>query len=134
MIQISPIAPECLDYMPVQAVKYLEAAALDGCGDLTASDAILQAKEGMAEIYLIYNDKLVGCCCIMYGMGVEGKILDVALLGGENILKYRTQLRDYFIDLARKKQCKKLCVIGREGWTKIFPSLKSMGTVYMMDV
>lgn len=134
MIQISPITPECLDYLPAQAVKYLEAAANDGCGDLTAEDAILQAKDGLAEIYLIHDVQLVGACCVMYGNGTQGKILDVALMGGDNVLKYRKELRDYFIDLARKNGCKKLCVIGREGWIKVFPDLQDMGTVYMMDV
>lgn len=135
MIQIRAVIPECVDYLPKEAADFLEAATKQSGGDLTITDALAFAKQGIAEVYLIFTkQELLGAMCIVYGKGIHGKILDVALLGGRRLREWRSEVKDYVIDLAKQRQCRQVIIIGRDGWGKIFPILKPIGTVYALDI
>lgn len=91
------------------------------------------AAKGYGGVYLIYlADKLVGATYILSYDTDNGKVLSPVLLGGIKINNWKDDYFLFITDIARS-----LCnppapirYIGREGWAKVFPMCKPIGTVY----
>ena len=130
------VAPEAVDFLPIQALKYLD----DGLrksptSDLTLKHAISDAKNGFGEIILaIVDEKISGAAYFSYGEGENGKILCVTSLGGDNFKDWKQQIYDFTKELAKTRGCAMIMLITREGWGKIFPDLQPIGTVYKLEV
>jgi hypothetical protein len=128
------IDADCIDYIPAQGIDYLESAADNPCSDITVNDVISYARAGLAEIYLVIDGDICGAFCLMYGHNNAGKMVDIVLLGGKDLDTWKEPVKAYIIDIAKKNGCNQLFLIGRHGFGKLFPVLKPVGTVYMMEI
>lgn len=70
----------------------------------------------------------------MYGQGNNGRILDVALLGGEHFMQWRKEAHDFVINLAKSMNCKQIWLAGRKAWGNIFPDMKPIGVIYCLHI
>lgn len=122
------ILPASVDYLPEKAVSYLdEAAKHPPACEINATEALNLARVGYIDIYLVLRDrKLTGALCLMANKGV----LDIILLGGEQMVAWKDDLRAFIIDIMRKTGCKTLSVTGRKGFMRLFPELRPTGIVY----
>jgi len=88
------------------------------------------ALHGYGGIYLIYlNDKIVGATYILSYDTENGKVLSPVLLGGVKINEWKDDYHDFILATAKSLKAP-IRFIGREGWIKIFPMCKAIGTVY----
>lgn len=130
------VLPSCLGFIPNKAIEYLDKAVRESpTSDITVLDAIAYAKIGHGDIYLVLCDKsLCGAVFFMYGHGNKGNILDIALLGGDNFMQWHDQIYDFTINIAKSKNCKEIWIVSREGWGRIFPKMKPIGTVFCLSL
>lgn len=134
-VEFIRVEPSCLAFIPEKAIEYLEKAANQPTADLTVLDAIAYAKVGAGDIYLgIQGENLFAAAFFMYGRSKNGKILDVALLGGCDYIKYRKESWGFLINLAKSKDCDKIVIMGRKSWGKIFPEMKEIGVVFGLSI
>lgn len=133
-MRITRIEPEAIDYLPYEAMEYLRMAESHSCGDLSVEDACQMARQGISQIFIVTDNELLACFCAVYGQGRNGRILDIALLGGKNARKWKSQVREFCINLAKSECCTQLMIIGRKGWGKIFTELQPIGMVYSLKI
>jgi hypothetical protein len=135
-VKFHRLLPESLDYIPQKITQFLQKAVTESpTSDLAIADAIAYARIGQGDIYAVMlDDKLTGSVFYLYGQGNNGRILDVALLGGERFMQWRKQAYDFTVTLAKHKECKEIWVMGREGWGKIFPDMEAIGVVYRLVI
>lgn len=136
MVEFHRVEPENIAYLPQSFTDLLAKAVLKSpTSDLTVEDAMAYAQAGTGEIVGITDgSKLIGCVFFMYGKGRDGLILDVALLGGNVVMKHMKAIREYAINLSKSKGCIAIWVMGREGWGKVFPDMKPIGIIYELKI
>ncbi len=126
MIEFCPVLPEAIDYLPPQAVKYLDNAAKHPpASEFDASQTIAMAKAGLIDIYLAIDGKLTGAFALRIG-----DELDILLLGGDNFMGWKDDFWNLCILIMAQRNCKKTTFHGRKGFEKLFPALKPVGTIY----
>lgn len=128
--------PNQVDQLSSKAIRLLEKAIISTpCGDYTLADVLSEAKEGKGVIHLIlYSNSIYGVSYIVYGMGHNGLLQNIVLLSGHKIKLWKDAYHDYVVDLAKQRNCKEICVIGRSGWSRIFSDLKPIGTIYSRPI
>jgi len=119
-----------LNYLPKVAFDFLKQGAESETSDLTAEEAILYAKNGIGDIFIITQDDIIyGCVYFMYANG----ILDIALFGGSRIKEWNDQAIDFIKTLAKSNNCSKIWIASRKGWAKIFPEFEEIGRIYQLN-
>lgn len=108
------------DALPFEALKHLQNAAKRSQEDLwkTLTDG---------KVYIIKRDKIIGCLYLEF----HPDIMNITLLGGDNIREWRDDLVDFLIGLMRKKKLSHICVLGRNGWGGLFKELQPIGMLYV---
>ena len=119
-----------------EAITYLEKAINATPGnDLRLADVLDEAALDCGLIYLIkIKRELFGVTYTVLGKGLYGTILNVVLLGGKQMHRWKLDYRAFIIDLMKLFNCQQVCFIGRDGWQKIFPEAKPVGTIFIAGI
>lgn len=134
-VEFHRVLPSCLGFIPHKAIEYLDRAVKKSpANDITVLDALAHVRSGTGDIYLAYRDDLCGTFFLMCGKGNNGKILDVVLLGGDDFMSWRNEVKEFTINLAKSMGCNQVWIVGREGWGHVFPDMEPIGTVYCLRV
>ena len=135
-IEFHRVLPSCLNYIPLEVIHYLDRAVKESLtSDLNTIDAIAYVRLGLGDIYFVtMDDEIKGAASFVYGKANCGKILDIALAGGDEFLKYRHKAHEFMLNVAKSNDCKEIWTMGRKGWGKIFPKMRQIGVVYSLKV
>lgn len=127
MTAFHKILPECIDYLPAQAIEYLDNACKHPpASDMDCQKLLLLAKHGFVDIYLVMKDsKLTGTAALHVS-----EELDILDLGGDNFMSWKDDFWDFCIGLMRARNIGKCTITGRAGFKRVFPKLKPVGIVY----
>jgi hypothetical protein len=125
---------ESLDFLPQKITEFLQSAVEAPTSDLTLADAIAYCRAGQGDIYAITDQKLIGAVFYLYGAGPKGKILDVALLGGVDLQKWKAAAQEFTVNLAKSMDCKEVWLMGPKAWGRIFPDMEAIGVVYRLVI
>lgn len=128
--------PEYFAYLPQKLTDMLlKAVNKSPTSDFTLEDAVEYAKAGEGDFYAVMMErKAVGALFFLYGDTNRGRVLDVALLGGDNFNLWKAKFREFAINTAKSKACNVIWGIGRKGWLKIFPDAKPIGMVFELKI
>ena len=117
-------------YGNVQARPFLDAALQRTPSNGQTIEQVLNG----GDVYLIHTDEeAIGATYIEYQDIGYGPMINVVLLSGNKIHEWRNDYSDFIRELAEKNKTKYVCVIGRNGWHRIFDELTPIGTIYMAD-
>lgn len=135
-ISFHRILPTALDYIPQSLTDFLDKAAKQSpTSDLTVADAIQYSRIGAGDIYAIMDgDTPTGAVFYMYGECNSGKLLDVALLGGNNFRAWKDDAHEFTKRLAKMKECSEVWLMGPQAWGRMFPDMEAIGVVYRLKV
>lgn len=89
-------------------------------GRHTAKTVNTCVKQGSMEMFLIKeedNIKAVYVTQHLYYPATE--CLLILICGGSKVIKHVKEIQDFFIDLAKQKNCSHLELLGRKGWEKV---------------
>lgn len=131
MVCFNRVKPEEVDFLGGQSIEYLQEAALSIKHYLGAADAIQQTKLGIGHIYQVFSEKeLLGCFFVNFVENHLGRVMNMVLLGGKDILKWGSDLSQFLYKLADEEKVDEFCYLGREGFSKIFPNLEKVAVLY----
>lgn len=117
------------DDLPFEALNYLSKAIEKTPGNDSNLWQILdKARRNEGSIILIKSEKILGA---LY-LEVYPNILNVVLLSGDHVNDWKEGLTDYLLNLMKERGIGNVCVIGRQGWNKIFTRLKPVGMLYVL--
>lgn len=135
-VAIAIVPPNQVSSLPLIARQFLEAAvASTPLGDLSAIDVLAEAKAGEGLLYLICVDgQILGITYIVFGDGINGKLMNIVMLGGAQIVAWKDAYHDYMIELARMQKCKEICIMGRDGLGRLFPDLQRVGSIFTLPI
>lgn len=118
------------DRLPFDALTFLsEAIRRTPSNDTNLQEILRNARDGEGQIYILSNEKIVGATYIEF----YPQIMNIVLLGGEDIHSWKDQFYDFCIALIREKEINHICVVGRAGWGNIFKQLKPLGMLYLLE-
>lgn len=97
------------------------------------TDDILEAvmKDEM-QLWIAYDDddkKLLGSVITQILVYPRGKLVNVFLLGGNNIKMWKDKMADKIEAFAREEKCLYLQAIGRKGWQPLFPDMMEVSSI-----
>ena len=97
------------------------------------TDDILEAvmKDEM-QLWIAYDDdaeKLLGAVITQINIYPRAKLVNVFLLGGNNIRMWKDKMAEKIEKFAREEGCFYLQSIGRKGWLPLFPDMIETSTV-----
>lgn len=82
------------------------------------------------DVYRIYRDgQITGAMVLEY----DEDLMNVLLLGGENIQDWKESLWDFGIKIMEEKGLNILSVIGRYGWRGLFDKMRPSAILYTFD-
>lgn len=113
-----------------RALAWLQVSLDKTPNNETALQEIL-SRDG--EFYLVVNeissvtDEIpIGCIYLEW----LPEILNIVLLGGDNIKPWRDDLHNFLVNLIRERGITTIMFCGRYGIGKLFPQFKAIGTLY----
>lgn len=97
------------------------------------TDDILEAvmKDEM-QLWIAYDDdaeKLLGSVITQITIYPRGKLVNVFLLGGNNIKMWKDKMAEKIEKFAREEGCLYLQAIGRKGWQPLFPDMFEVSSI-----
>lgn len=130
--EFQQVQPDCVDFLPSLAIDLLDAAINNTpCPIHTLPDILLRIRMGAGHLYLVKRgNELMGVIYLAWVDCHYGKILNIAELGGRNIMLWKDDLRDFVRKLMVSNECKQMITLTRAGWGKLFPELKPQCTLY----
>lgn len=133
--KFSIISPDAVDYLPKEALAYLDKAQKGMNSDLTPKDVIAHAKNGMGDIIIVsITGKIAGVAFFMYGDTRDGRVLNVVSLGADRMMEWKDSFLEFTINRAKSMNCNEIVLITRKGWGRVFPVFKAVGVVYSLRV
>ena len=78
------------------------------------------------QLWIAYDDddqKLLGAVITQIMIYPRGKLVNVFLLGGNNIKMWKDKMAEKIERFAREEGCLYLQAIGRKGWQPLFPDM-----------
>lgn len=79
-----------------------------------------------SEIHCFYDGDLKGVLAVDF----HDNIMNVSLFGGNDMKSWKEFLWSWAMNFMKEKELDHLCVIGRQGWSEIFPELKPKAVLY----
>lgn len=117
------------DFLPVEAFEFLRKAA-ENNNYFEVSDALRQSRNGVGKIFCVYNEKkLVGSFFLNFKTNHIGRIINLVLLGGMEIEKWKDDLSAFLNDFCKKNKATEFMLLGRRGWERMFPELEYVSCV-----
>jgi len=84
------------------------------------------------QLWIAYEDdekKLYGAVITQIMNYPRGKLVNVFLLGGNNIRMWKEKMAEKIEIFAREENCLYLQAIGRKGWQPLFPDMFECATI-----
>lgn len=107
-------------------VKGYLVKALKGCDEYLWGDIVNSLILGESMLFTIDNgSSFVGATVVSHEIHPRKKYLVVHLLGGEKMAEWVDMVRKELKGLAKGLGYDGLSLMGRKGWSKIFPDLKN---------
>lgn len=130
------IPSDCVDFLPLESLELLEKSCKRTPANvLSVQEILTRAKLGMGSIYLVKEaHKLLGIIYLAIFPTEDGGVLNIIMLGAKNLLEWKDDLREFVRKLMINNNIKDLCVETRDGWGKLFPELKPVGTIYLASM
>lgn len=117
------------DNLPFEALNYLNKAIEKTPGNNSSLWEILEkARKNEGSIIVIKSDKIQGA---LY-LELFPDLLNIILLAGDNINSWKDDLTKYLLKIAKEHGINHGCVIGRQGWHKIFTNMTPIGMLYVI--
>lgn len=104
-----------------QALEYLIKSHKRGFVTENFIDVLIDS-----EIYCFYDGDLKGVLALDF----HENIMNVSLFGGCDFQSWKNYFWDWLMKTMKDRNLDHMCVIGREGWGKIFPELKPKAVLY----
>jgi hypothetical protein len=97
------------------------------------TDDVLEAvmKDEM-QLWIAYDDDkqtLLGSVITQIMVYPRGKLVNVFLLGGNNIKMWKDKMAEKIEKFAREEGCAYLQAIGRKGWQPLFPDMFEVSSI-----
>lgn len=115
-----------------KAREYLgRACARSRLSDFTPDRVIADALDGRTTVYLVTDlGDVIGCFTLSLRNLQDGRILELPLLGGVGLAKWRDNLVEILFQIAAANRCTRFSMIGRRGFERLFPELEMLCCVY----
>lgn len=115
-----------IDLLPFEALKFLQSAI-----DRTpAQDSTLwEVLRGGGEVFLMIDGGVIGATYVEF----HPEVMNIVLLAGD-VGKYRDEVYHFYIDLIKSRGVKNIFICGRAGWGKLFPELRTIGTLFSLTL
>lgn len=122
------------DNIPELAKNWLYAASKrTGISFLNADEYIKNCDKKEIHIYTITDrDALKACFCVVFHL--DGKIMSLVLLGGEDVKSWRDEFVEFLFATAKKNGAVQFTMMGPLAWGKLFPELKLMSCVFGINL
>jgi len=89
-------------------------------------DIYIELMNDRMQLWIAFDEgkeDLLGAVITQVMVFPKGKILNVMLLGGNNIKIWKESMYNAVRDFAKSEQCYALQAMGRKGWTPLFPNM-----------
>lgn len=127
--------------LPDKAKEYLaQACRRTQISFITLEQTIEDACQGRCSVYLVYEKRehtpnfatidLVGCVTLSLRKTPKDLLLELPLMGGENLRSWRDDLVEFLFQKASEHKCTRFTMIGRKGFERLFPELSLLCCVY----
>lgn len=84
------------------------------------------------QLWIVYEDEdeeILGAVITQITIFPRGKLVNVFLLGGNNIRLWKDKMAEKIEKFAREEGCTYLQAIGRKGWLPLFPDMFETSTI-----
>jgi hypothetical protein len=115
------IIPDSDSDLDVATLGFLQLAIeTPPVSNMSLEEIIAEAYSGEYLIYAIIAPE--PCGCIVFKK--FGDVLNIVLLGGDNIKIWEDDTKRFCVQKMRELACKNIIIIGRLGWVKYWPELQ----------
>lgn len=115
----------------ILAMHWLDQSAIE-FGGITSVEKCLQQSDDGHGFFIFCKKaiKLRGVIYIVLSDQEVGSVLTLMLLGGNDLLEWSDDLRDFLYKIAKELDCDQFYYMGRKGFSRIFPELEEVARVY----
>lgn len=126
MIRFNLILPECIDFIPDKARKFLESACNRTPSPVFGADDMLyKARNGIGDFYIIENNRqVIGIVYLIILHGEYQKTVNIVELAGDNLPLWKDDFRLFIRRIIQESHASSAIAITRFGMGKIFPEWK----------
>lgn len=129
------IIPDGGSDIDIATRKYLRIASeMPPASDMTVEAAIEQSYRNECYIFAAFDKEVIGAMALKAYYTEEGLVLNVVLLGGENIMQWKNAAKVKVVEVMKQIGASSLYIVGRYGWLKIFPELELIGAIYKLSL
>lgn len=123
------VPPDKVKSIPASALFMLEKSCRESpVKEYTVTDILTESALGNGQIVLCQDDEIRGIFYYEVAETLEGKVMNVVMLGGESVKSWAKELQDYCVSLGYDR----ILFLSRKGWGKIFPDFKPVATLYSL--
>lgn len=136
MISFVPVIDQ-IHLLPKDAIRYIESALENTPGGImTLNDVIAGVVEKHGSLFLIEEDGIIGITYLEVNYIKSEPILNIALLSGKDIRKWRREYYDFIQAICLSAGISRILIIGREGWDRLMPDFpsKRIGIIYEVSL
>lgn len=119
---------KCLPFLENPDIGDIEYSSLD--------EVKKDCLEGTTQLWILMKeDDLVGCFLTNVGVASDSvNIVNIFNLSGKDIEVWIKELDDRIVQFCKENNCKYYSYVGRPGFKKYVPELKSPGVFYLREV
>jgi hypothetical protein len=117
-------------------VAPLLAPAVEHYGDdLSVGDLWQMCRSGNAFLIIVRDGDVIKAAVIVrFDRWSKGSVLRVIAVGGAGLAEWRDGILDFVTKLASDNGASRVVTEGREGWARVFPALKILRCVYVLEI
>lgn len=110
-------------------------AVEDHGDDLSLGELWQMVRSGHAFLIIVRDDEKIRAGVIVrFDKWNKGSILRVIAVGGAGLAEWRDGILDFVTKLATDNGATRVVTEGREGWARVFPSLKLLRCTYVLEI
>lgn len=98
--------------------------------------AMEQAKAAQGEVYIASKNGEIFGAFFKNFRTLDDKrvVMNIPLLGGAELWLWRNDLKEFLIQKANEIKANEFTILGRKGWSKLFPEFEEIGVVLRMKL
>lgn len=126
------ISPDCIDFLPTEAIELLERATSSTPAPVFGPrDIILRAKSGIGLLILVERDtEVVGIFYIVFVTAQYGRSMNIVEFAANKLESWREDAKEFMISLLNEGNAQNILCISRRGISRLFPEFTAVGTLY----
>lgn len=123
-----------VDELPADAEIYIEKALAENIGSIETLESLkLAALSFKGNFFLIKSDEEILGAFFANIEGEAQNYINIIALGGRQMNKWKDVLFNYMSEMGRLNNAK-IMLMGRNGWGRIYPKLKRVRSVFVLDL